>query len=698
MTRKPLLLLGMVCLLSGAAHAAVLFVDADAGGMNDGSSWIDAYTDLQSALAAAGNGDQIWVANGVYKPSVEVDVDSSGGADPREVTFQIPSGVKLYGGFASGEGSIDNRDWVVNPTILSGDIDNNDVNLDGNDIAETTADIVGDNAYHVIFTQSVSTETLLDGFIVTAGKAGDFMPLGFSPNRFGGGWYNLANPPMDVSSPKMRNSRFVGNFAETSGGAFYIGSFTAGTYAPTIEDCEFSGNEAVRSGGAMYMLGDTATVADTLFVNNRVTIVSGGNTAPGSGGAVILVASNASFSRCQFILNSATGNPTGPFEGGGGGAVYASNGASLTDAIGASFPRFLDCGFFDNRAGGNGGAWGGAATHFSDGGNLSVSYTNCVFDGNSATDDGGAVANFARTISPPADLPPILDLAFTNCTFHDNGAGQEGGALYIDGYQYMGVEMLSARIENSILYGDSAGNSDPEVFNNADNLVLYSLVAGSGGSGGGWDTGIGTDGGGNIDDDPQFVDPGDADGPDDTPGNTDDGLRLAAPSPAIDAGNDAAPGLIGVIGDYAGVVRFDGAAVEMGAYEYSDVLFVELEYFRAEVEGRAVRLEWKTATEIDHVGFRILRASVAAPTSRRSDRMRAGGPAVEVEPAVIAPFIPARGSALSGAVYEYRVADRAVAGTFLYYLEDIDVYGRATRHGPLVVSVPGSGGRARLER
>ena len=44
------------------AVGKIIHVNDDAGGANNGTSWTDAYTDLQSALSTSNFGDQIWVA------------------------------------------------------------------------------------------------------------------------------------------------------------------------------------------------------------------------------------------------------------------------------------------------------------------------------------------------------------------------------------------------------------------------------------------------------------------------------------------------------------------------------------------------------------------------------------------------------------------------------------------------------------
>ena len=96
----------------------VIYVDDDASLGGDGQIWETAYKYLQDALTAAESGDEIWVIEGTYKP------DQGAGIVPgdREATFQLINGVAMYGGFAGGETSRDQRDAVTNVTILSGDL------------------------------------------------------------------------------------------------------------------------------------------------------------------------------------------------------------------------------------------------------------------------------------------------------------------------------------------------------------------------------------------------------------------------------------------------------------------------------------------------------------------------------------------------------------------------------------------------
>ena len=124
-------------------------------GMTDGlcDSWINA-CELRYVLSSAVPGDEIWVKAGVYLPGAL-----------RTDTFQLKSGVAVYGGFAGTETARDQRNPQANMTILSGDIDNNDSQTPIiTDLATVTGNTT--NSYHVV---TGATGATLDGFTITAG-------------------------------------------------------------------------------------------------------------------------------------------------------------------------------------------------------------------------------------------------------------------------------------------------------------------------------------------------------------------------------------------------------------------------------------------------------------------------------------------------------------------------------------------------
>jgi predicted outer membrane repeat protein len=240
----------LVCLLIPARHDTVLaaspiYVDADAAG-GDGSSWDEAYTNLQTALAAATAGDQIWVAEGVYKPG-----------NLRTSAFILVNDVAIYGGFDGTETALDQRDWESNVTVLSGDVDNNDT-TDANGVVTTTAHIVGSNAYQVVGdTGSVSAATRLDGLIITGGKAD-----GSAGYATGGGMYNHGHATLS-------NVIFSGNWARVGGGLYNNYG-----YSP-LTNIIFANNTAEYDGGGMYNMGHTA-LANVTFNGNSAGDQGGG--------------------------------------------------------------------------------------------------------------------------------------------------------------------------------------------------------------------------------------------------------------------------------------------------------------------------------------------------------------------------------------------------------------------------------------
>ena len=588
----------LVLLASGGQGAlaapGIIYVDADATGANSGTSWDDAFPTLQQALDVAGIGDQIWVAAGTYKPAAEVE-----GAGNRFKSFQMKNGVAIYGGFDPGAGDVawGHRDWVSNPTILSGD--------------RVAADDGLDDSYHVFYhpAGTVGGSAILDGFIITGGSAkaeGDA-----SPHQNGGGMYNDRSSPTlknvtftgnsavdgggmyngPGSSPALSNVAFEDNEADLGGGMYNWYSLPAlsnvafagnsagdgggmynGTGAePALTDCAFEGNEAGSNGGGMYNLESSPVLSSVTFSDNSAyhgggmhnqsaapalsSVTFTGNSASSCGGGMCNYDSSPTLINCTF-----EGNEAGP-----GGGMYNYD----------SSPTLINCTFSGNSAV----AGGGMANHFSSpaltgcafldntvgdrGGGIynmdsSPTLTGCTFSGNSAGRDGGGMTNLRSSL-------PTL----TNCTFTGNSAGYGGGGVFVKGAgailtncTFSGneaplgggvfidhdIHISWLFVTNCILWGDTA----PEIerIGMAALAVTYSDIQG------GWD------GEGNIDLDPRFVDPDSGD------------FHLGPDSPCIDAGsNDPPYGLPEY--DFEGDARvLDGdgngsAIVDMGVDEFA---------------------------------------------------------------------------------------------------------------------------------
>jgi hypothetical protein len=218
---------------------------------------------------------------------------------------------------------------------------------------------------------------------------------------------------------------------------------------------------------------------------------------------------------------------------------------------------------------------------------FTVSIANCVFDSNSATDDGGGIYNYKAhmTIENSSFFNNIAtDLGggifnesnsplITNSLFYDNNASSGGGiynysssptimnctfarnsgGIYNNNWSY-------PNITNSIIWS----NSSYQIYNKAGSAtVTYSDIEG------------GHEGEGNIEADPLFENA-------QPPGKPD--FHLKAGSPAIDAGTaDGAPDI-----DLDGNSRPNGEGYDMGAYEsqsVSQLQFSQADYSVSEDDG-----------------------------------------------------------------------------------------------------------------
>ncbi|MCZ6654122.1 MAG: right-handed parallel beta-helix repeat-containing protein [Planctomycetota bacterium] len=527
-------------------------VNDDGTAGNGCASWPDACPDLQTALGLADDGDEIWVAEGTYTPA------GAGGA--REATFQLISGVAIYGGFDGTEDALEERAGLFDQTILSGDLKGDDTPVactqnapDCDSFGRLCVDnfcIISDNnaenSYHVTTGSGTNDTALLDGFTITAGNAD-----GALPDNLGGGMFNT------TGAPTVANSTFLGNAAVGGGGME-----NRNASSPTVTSCTFSENWASSLGGGMQNFEGSHPVLTNCTFNRNVAGSGGGmdnffsspmltdctfsgNVGNLGGGMWSRTSSNPVLTNCMFIGNSAIGTGGGmeatlnsrptlrgcTFSGnsarmgGGGMELQTGSGTTITDCtfsgntslfgrgggidIFNSSPTISHCTFSGNTARDTGGGmfnWNGS----------SPTVTHCTFSGNSA-DRGGGMAN---NVGSPT---------VTHCTFSGNSADIEGGGMY-------NANSSNPTVVNSILWGDSAPNG-PEIYiiNNSDPAIVsvaYSDIEGG-------EDGVVVEGGGtldwgdgNIDSDPLFVDP---DGDDDEVGTEDDNLRLSPGSPCIDA-------------------------------------------------------------------------------------------------------------------------------------------------------------------
>ena len=142
---------------------STVFVDCSARGKNNGSTWEDAFNNLQDAIDASRQGDRIWIAAGTYEPTK--DMHGNIPENPRDKTFMLKNGVSIYGGFEGNEDAdtfnLNSRDLQKNKTILSGDLqgDNSGEVKEESVFDEVRIlDAVGD-AYAFILDDSLNADT-----------------------------------------------------------------------------------------------------------------------------------------------------------------------------------------------------------------------------------------------------------------------------------------------------------------------------------------------------------------------------------------------------------------------------------------------------------------------------------------------------------------------------------------------------------
>ena len=384
----------------------VLYVDSSAiSGKNLGNSWADAYVSLSEALYHAGicpDIDSIHVAAGTYFP------DIAGLANPRTASFVILDSVHILGQFPTGGGNLSTRD-TLHQTILSGDIG-----------------VVGDsrdNAYHVVVATNITSQSSVDGFVITNGLAN-----GDGIDNSGGGWLN------DNASPRMNRCVFRDNLAIASGGGLF--NFNS---SPTISNCYFTNCTSVQ-GGAMSNETSSPTISDCSFTGNTAVDLS--NYYGLGGGVCNLDGSAPIFTTCMFTSNTAEF----------GGGIFNESSATINHCT------FTGNTANSSRTNANG---GGVAIYSA----LISSFDSCVFNGNDADYGGGLYCDSSM-------------ISIVDCQFETNMATQHGGGVYLS------VSPLSAH--NTTFTGNTSNSRGGGLYCQNDSVSLtdcqFSMnTAGNGG-------------------------------------------------------------------------------------------------------------------------------------------------------------------------------------------------------------------------
>ncbi len=592
MAHTDLLRIGAAAVLSSAAGAhsqMTWFVDADAPPGGDGLAWATAFDELQPAMELALPGDEIWVAEGVYVPSV---IDPIAGED--QPYFLMPDGVALLGGFRGDETAADQRDPETYESVISGDLLGNDLDMPvtgGIASSQEMEDLfvsLGDNTGTLLFVDRTGPGTRLDGLVFQDAFTDRGDP-GFSPADRNGVF--VMGSILDISNCVFRENR------SAPGAALFViscegsqldfdfasqhpcGEVTFGLpSAVVIEDTDFVDNIDNFGQGASGVIGASAIISDSLFLVENSNFefsrsaafsddVLFAQVAVGQPGLWITGNSEGIVSGTRFIRCSpAIQNRGTPASNGiaalGVGVGRGPNDYATADIIGCEFISNLAAPFGVVRF------WGGGG-----------SIANSVFLGNrsyeySSLTQGGAASVVVGALDTRS--PDIATVIIRQNLFVGNTRLSQDPDYDLD--RALPIISSFARLTrayyNTFVDNDTGDSGIPtiqlsrnESFESgtlgADSMTLDPLFVRPPSDGGdGWG------------DDP-FT-------PDIDEGLNDDlgDLRLLAGSPAIDRGATIDFVSIGLVGDFDGNERnvddpgiADGVegSEDLGAYEFQGV-------------------------------------------------------------------------------------------------------------------------------
>lgn len=239
----------------------VYFVDTTVTASGDGRSWENAFHNIQQGIDAAYDRVQsegpltnceVWVADGFYYIY----------DDQQDDTVRLKRNVHVYGGFSGTETSIEQRNWIGNRSIISGDSG-------------------PDKQNHVHRVVTASDHSIIDGFTVT-GSVGTGVYIKNSSPRISNCIF-MTNRGIwnDNGSPVISNSLFISNTVECYsmgdvGAASAILSSGAGSVS--IDHCLFTNNSIIPgavicTGGVIAIQSGSIAITNSIFSGNTVSSI-----------------------------------------------------------------------------------------------------------------------------------------------------------------------------------------------------------------------------------------------------------------------------------------------------------------------------------------------------------------------------------------------------------------------------------------
>ncbi len=346
-----------------------IFVNNAATGANNGTTWEDAYTNLQQAIDDNSTTD-IWVAKGTYLPN--------NGSMDANATFRINRPVNIIGSFIGTESTPDDRVIDANQTILSGDLAQNDV-FGNNDLNRA------DNVLHIVVIESSAGNVTFDG-LAFAGGSNSEINTNLDPFLYSGAAIHSS------SKISINKCNFYGNIGG-NGCAVHLG--TDQTKGSIIQNSKFYKNKSFDRGP--LHLEDTRDIqVNSCDFSDNIT---------NRGSVHAFESSNIVLTNCNFSYNQSNA--------GNGAGIFSWQSKQLD---------IVDCSFTNNVST-NGSAIfiNNQSTPFSNQDVDNILIQNCNFSDNIAGQKGAAIYAWKSSFEALA------------CSFNRNKAAETGGAIYAGG-------------------------------------------------------------------------------------------------------------------------------------------------------------------------------------------------------------------------------------------------------------------------